>query len=139
MRKKSRSRMSCDRIVLTENMLSLEKSVAITMFLMIVSFLLSWTPYAIVCIVTSMINSQSIPTFGKTLPGIFAKCSAIWNPIVYVIRNREFRESLALTLFRMPWRTNVTTRLIVPNADTISSDSPLSRIHSSVETFHLNC
>ncbi|KAK3609149.1 hypothetical protein CHS0354_002127 [Potamilus streckersoni] len=61
-------------------------------------FLLSWTPYAIVAIISAVGKPNSISTLGTTLPAIFAKCSALWNPVIYVIRNGEFRRSLIATL-----------------------------------------
>ncbi|KAK3585626.1 hypothetical protein CHS0354_004543 [Potamilus streckersoni] len=133
MRKKTRSKVFRSRNSQIEKPLSLETSITITVFLMIVCFLFSWTPYAIVSIVTAIINPMSIPTLGKTLPGIFAKCSAIWNPIVYVIRNSEFRESIILTLFRIPWNPQVTTRSIDKNSNKTPCDARVRYLYSTAE------
>ncbi|KAK3585625.1 hypothetical protein CHS0354_004542 [Potamilus streckersoni] len=132
--RKNSSKVFRNRNSSTEKMFSLETSITITVFFMIVCFLISWTPYAIVSIVTALMNPKSIPTFGKTLPGIFAKCSAIWNPIVYVIRNSEFRESLTLTLFRIPCHTQIKTRSIGTNSNFTSGDARVKHLSSSIES-----
>jgi hypothetical protein len=57
-------------------------------------FLLAWMPYSIVCLYAqfSSDNNPIISPFIATLPAIFAKVSATFNPILYIYTNKECRK-----------------------------------------------
>ncbi|KAL3853922.1 hypothetical protein ACJMK2_013218 [Sinanodonta woodiana] len=102
-----------------------EKDIAITVFLMIGCFLLSWTPYALVSIISALGKPNSISTLGTTLPAIFAKCSTLWNPVIYVIRNGEFRRSLFATLSGMPCNRKFANTSMHPCSNNSTHDAPV--------------
>jgi hypothetical protein len=54
---------------------------------MIVAFLVSWLPYAIVCFVK--IAGYDVTPTVSALPLLCAKSSICWNPIIYVVLNEQ--------------------------------------------------
>ena len=56
---------------------------------MTVSFYISWTPYAIVCILSML--GISTPRLGNILSILFAKTGTVFNPILYIYFNKEVR------------------------------------------------
>ncbi|XP_060615867.2 parapinopsin-like [Anolis sagrei] len=75
-----------------------ESQVTKTAAIMILAFLLSWMPYAAFALtkvvkpdVTMDPNIQSIPLF-------MAKTGTIYNPVVYVCLNKQYREQVAASL-----------------------------------------
>ena len=63
---------------------------------MTVSFYISWTPYAIVCIL-SMLGISS-PRLGNILSILFAKTGTVINPILYIYFNKEVRINCTKTV-----------------------------------------
>ncbi|XP_013400870.1 visual pigment-like receptor peropsin [Lingula anatina] len=59
---------------------------------MTVAFLLSWSPYAIVSLWAAFDDLRHIPPTSDVIPALLAKASVIWNPIIYVAMNQQFRE-----------------------------------------------
>lgn len=70
------------------------KKTVLTGFIMIASFFVVWTPYAVVSFCAAFGKLQSIPPLAATIPGMFAKTSMLLNPIIYVIRYKRFREGV---------------------------------------------
>lgn len=62
--------------------------------MMVAGFLLAWSPYACVSLISAFGNPQSITPLMATLPALFAKSQVIWNPIIYVAFNKNFRSKL---------------------------------------------
>lgn len=60
-----------------------------------VSFLISWTPYAIVSLVEAFwdVNLIKVSPMLVLLPCLMAKSACIWNPLVYVCHNSQFRSA----------------------------------------------
>lgn len=56
---------------------------------MIVMFLVAWTPYAIVCLWASFGDPRKIPAPMAIIAPLFAKSSTLYNPCIYVIANRK--------------------------------------------------
>ena len=65
-----------------------------TGFIMVVGFVVVWTPYAIVSFYAAFFKPQSISPLVATIPAMFAKTSTLFNPIVYVIRYKRFRKGV---------------------------------------------
>ena len=76
------------------------KKTVLTGFIMIASFFVVWTPYAVVSFCAAFGKLQSIPPLATTIPAMFAKTSMLLNPIIYVIRYKRFREGIK-KLFKM--------------------------------------
>nr|KAG5713825.1 hypothetical protein BaRGS_024452 [Batillaria attramentaria] len=57
------------------------------------AFLISWVPYAIVSFLETFTARHVVSDVVETFPAIIAKCSAIWNPIIYIATNIQFRRA----------------------------------------------
>lgn len=65
-----------------------------------VAFLASWLPYAIVSLLFVLGDPGHIITPAAEIScAILAKCSVIWNPLIYVMTNAQLRHSM-LDVFR---------------------------------------
>ena len=71
-----------------------------TGFMMVASFVVVWTPYAVVSFYAAFFKPQSISPLVATIPALFAKTSILLNPIIYVIRYKRFRKGVK-KLFKM--------------------------------------
>ena len=57
-------------------------------------FLVAWTPYTVVSWISAFGDPNSISPVYATLPALFAKSQVLWNPLVYVATNKNFRQRL---------------------------------------------
>lgn len=66
------------------------------------SFLLSWTPYAIVALLGMVLPHEwkVVTPYMSMVPVMFAKASAAYNPIIYSLSHPRFRAEIDR---RMPW------------------------------------
>ena len=54
----------------------------------------SWFPYALVSFATTFSMVDGISPLMKTIPALVAKSSGVWNPIIYLLVNSQFRNAL---------------------------------------------
>ncbi|OON21721.1 7 transmembrane receptor, partial [Opisthorchis viverrini] len=66
-----------------------------TTSVLISMYLVAWGPYAVVTLLSVFGYRNHLTPIGTELPGLFAKTSALYNPIVYVVRNGSFRKMVA--------------------------------------------
>lgn len=57
-------------------------------------FIFAWTPYAIASMYTAFIAKHSVNFYATTIPGIFAKLSIIWCPLIDILYNHSVRQTL---------------------------------------------
>nr|QKY89064.1 Rhabdomeric opsin [Chiton tuberculatus] len=69
-------------------------------FYTITLFLLSWTPYAVVALIGEFGPAEYVTPYASEIPVMFAKTSAMYNPIVYALSHPKFREVLNQ---KVPW------------------------------------
>ena len=62
---------------------------------MIALFIGSWLPYALITTFGVVGLHQLVTPYSAELPVMLAKASAIWNPIVYALKNPRYRSVLA--------------------------------------------
>ncbi|XP_067277893.1 visual pigment-like receptor peropsin isoform X1 [Pseudorasbora parva] len=62
--------------------------------IMIVMFLVAWSPYSIVCLWASFGDPKNIPAPMAIIAPLFAKSSTFYNPCIYVITNKKFRRAI---------------------------------------------
>uniref|UniRef100_A0A8B9HZQ2 Vertebrate ancient long opsin a n=1 Tax=Astyanax mexicanus TaxID=7994 RepID=A0A8B9HZQ2_ASTMX len=75
-----------------------ERQVSRMVVVMIVAFMVAWTPYAVFSvIVTAHPNIYLDPRLAAA-PAFFAKTAAVYNPIIYVFMNKQFRKCLMVLL-----------------------------------------
>ncbi|RUS81783.1 hypothetical protein EGW08_010475, partial [Elysia chlorotica] len=58
----------------------------------IITFLLSWTPYATVALIAQFGPQELITPYVSELPVMFAKASAMHNPLIYALSHPKFRD-----------------------------------------------
>ena len=66
----------------------------------IIAFLLSWSPYCIVSLVSTFKGRDVISPSLSLVPEMMAKASVIYNPLVYCSINRSFRSTLVRLITR---------------------------------------
>lgn len=57
--------------------------------LMVMGFLVAWTPYASFAGWIFMNKGASFTALTAALPAFFAKSSALYNPVIYVLMNKQ--------------------------------------------------
>ncbi|XP_043084222.1 parietopsin isoform X3 [Puntigrus tetrazona] len=60
---------------------------------MIIAFFVCWLPYTAISVVVVVDPEIYIPPLVATMPMYFAKTSPVYNPIIYFLTNKRFRES----------------------------------------------
>ncbi|KAG9337505.1 hypothetical protein JZ751_028696 [Albula glossodonta] len=75
-----------------------EREVTRMVILMVISFLVCWVPYASVAWYIFTHQGSSFGPVFMTLPAFFAKSSALYNPLIYVCMNKQFRHCMITTL-----------------------------------------
>ncbi|KAM5192610.1 visual pigment-like receptor peropsin [Mantella aurantiaca] len=73
---------------------------------MIVMFLVAWSPYSIVCLWSSFGDPKQISPAMAIIAPLFAKSSTFYNPCIYVIANKKFRRAI-LSMVRCKSRHEV--------------------------------
>ncbi|KAM8939405.1 melanopsin-B-like [Pelodytes ibericus] len=63
-------------------------------FIIIIVYVLSWSPYACVTLIAWAGHGKSLTPYSKTVPAVIAKASAIYNPIIYGIIHPKYRETI---------------------------------------------
>ncbi|RUS81779.1 hypothetical protein EGW08_010471, partial [Elysia chlorotica] len=66
----------------------------------ILTFLCSWVPYATVALIAQFGPQELVTPYVSELPVVFAKASAMHNPLIYALSHPKFREALDK---RFPW------------------------------------
>ncbi|KAK5909856.1 hypothetical protein CesoFtcFv8_003748 [Champsocephalus esox] len=64
-------------------------------FVVIVVYVLSWSPYACVTMISWAGHSKILSPYSKAVPAIIAKASTIYNPFIYAIIHNKYRMTLA--------------------------------------------
>uniref|UniRef100_A0A8D0HT49 G-protein coupled receptors family 1 profile domain-containing protein n=1 Tax=Sphenodon punctatus TaxID=8508 RepID=A0A8D0HT49_SPHPU len=82
-----------------------EAQVAWMVLVMIMAFLICWLPYAAFAMVIVVYPQIYINPIIATIPMYMAKTSPVYNPIIYIFMNRQFRNCLMLCLLcgKNPW------------------------------------
>ncbi|XP_019956652.1 opsin 4xb isoform X1 [Paralichthys olivaceus] len=64
-------------------------------FVVIVVYVLSWSPYACVTLISWAGHANILSPYSKAVPAIIAKASTIYNPFIYAIIHNKYRMTLA--------------------------------------------
>ncbi|XP_034162667.1 parapinopsin a [Pangasianodon hypophthalmus] len=82
-----------------------EVQVARMVVVMVMAFLLTWLPYAAVALIVIIDSNIYINPVIATIPAYLAKSSNVFNPIIYIFMNRQFRDYALPYLFcgKNPW------------------------------------
>uniref|UniRef100_A0A8D2JIB4 Opsin 4 n=1 Tax=Varanus komodoensis TaxID=61221 RepID=A0A8D2JIB4_VARKO len=63
--------------------------------IVILLYIISWTPYSMVALVFASRYSHLLTPFMNTIPAVIAKASTIHNPIIYAIAHPKYRMAIA--------------------------------------------
>ncbi|XP_071349974.1 parapinopsin-like [Trachinotus anak] len=69
-----------------------EMKVASMVILMVLTFLISWLPYATLAMLVVYKPNMEIHPLVGTVPVYLAKSSTVYNPIIYIYLNKQFRK-----------------------------------------------
>ncbi|KAM4709320.1 melanopsin-B-like [Discoglossus pictus] len=85
---------SCGRQSFLTTSVKNEWKMAKIAFVIIIVFVLSWSPYACVTLIAWAGHGKTLTPYSKTVPAVIAKASAIYNPIIYGIIHPKYRETI---------------------------------------------
>nr|BCL84788.1 green sensitive opsin type-C [Pseudopleuronectes yokohamae] len=71
-----------------------EREVTRMCFLMVIGFLVAWVPYASFAAWIFINKGVTFTALTATIPAFFAKTSALYNPVIYVLMNKQFRSCM---------------------------------------------
>lgn len=57
--------------------------------IMVIAFLICWVPYASVAFYIFTNQGSDFGPIFMTIPAFFAKSSAIYNPVIYIVMNKQ--------------------------------------------------
>ncbi|XP_062267778.1 parapinopsin-like [Platichthys flesus] len=82
-----------------------EMKVALMVILMVLTFLISWLPYAGLAMLVVYNPAVEIHPLVGTVPVYLAKSSTVYNPIIYIFLNKQFRKYAVPFLLcgKEPW------------------------------------
>lgn len=66
-----------------------EKEVTRMVIIMVIAFLICWVPYASVAFYIFTHQGSDFGPIFMTLPAFFAKSSSIYNPVIYIMMNKQ--------------------------------------------------
>ncbi|KAM4772192.1 opsin-5-like [Rhinophrynus dorsalis] len=88
------------------NAAKVEKKLTIMAVLVSFGFIISWTPYAAVSFWSIFHSSKYIPPVVSLLPCLFAKSSTAFNPIIYYMFSKTFRNKVKQMKCCCGWRVH---------------------------------
>ncbi|XP_060934196.1 opsin 4xa [Limanda limanda] len=108
-------------------------------FVVIIVFVLSWSPYACVTLTAWAGYGNVLNPYSKAVPAVIAKASAIYNPFIYAIIHAKYRDTLAEKVPCLHFLHRASRRdcISVSQSECSFRDSMLSRQSSVSKTkFH---
>ncbi|XP_037534634.1 green-sensitive opsin [Nematolebias whitei] len=75
-----------------------EREVTRMCFLMVLGFLLAWVPYASFAAWIFLNKGAAFSATAMAIPAFFSKSSALFNPIIYILMNKQFRNCMLATI-----------------------------------------
>ncbi|OXB76797.1 UNVERIFIED_CONTAM: hypothetical protein H355_016278 [Colinus virginianus] len=85
---------SCNRKSFLSQSMKNEWKLAKIAFVVIVVYVLSWSPYACVTLIAWAGRGNTLTPYSKSVPAVIAKASAIYNPIIYAIIHPRYRKTI---------------------------------------------
>ncbi|XP_063002866.1 pinopsin-like [Elgaria multicarinata webbii] len=119
----------------TETTQRAEREVTRMVVAMVVAFLVCWLPYASFAMVVAIHKDLIIQPALASLPSYFSKTATVYNPIIYIFMNKQFRSCLfhTMTCGHRPWATQETTpgMINIPGGQTSGSEGTGNKVTPS--------
>uniref|UniRef100_A0A8C0VEX4 Vertebrate ancient opsin-like n=1 Tax=Cyanistes caeruleus TaxID=156563 RepID=A0A8C0VEX4_CYACU len=114
-----------------------ERRVTRMVVFMIIAFLICWMPYATFSILVTAYPSIELDPCLAAIPAFFSKTATIYNPIIYVFMNKQFRQCLIQMLScsaigTAESKTNLTSERAVLTQDRRGSEMSPTAVHSTI-------
>ncbi|XP_015277145.1 PREDICTED: pinopsin-like [Gekko japonicus] len=92
-----------------------EREVTRMVITMVMAFLVCWLPYATFAMVVATSKDLSIQPALASLPSYFSKTATVYNPVIYVFMNKQFRSCILNTMScgRIPLAMPETTPAVI--------------------------
>uniref|UniRef100_A0A674E3J0 Rhodopsin n=1 Tax=Salmo trutta TaxID=8032 RepID=A0A674E3J0_SALTR len=106
-----------------------EREVTNMVIMMVNSFLLCWVPYSSIAVYAFTHQGLTFGPLFMTVPAFFAKNSALSNPHIYILMNKQFCHCMITTLFcrnLFDEEEGASTASSKTEASSVSSSSVLS-------------
>ncbi|XP_041836336.1 green-sensitive opsin-like [Melanotaenia boesemani] len=75
-----------------------EKEVTRMCILMVLGFLVAWVPYASFALWIFLNRGAAFSAVALAIPSFFSKSSALFNPVIYILMNKQFRNCMLSTI-----------------------------------------
>ena len=72
---------------------TIKQTCSIVSFVLTGAFWCCWFPYAVATFWAAFGNPDTVPLVVTAIPAAAAKTQVVWNPLLYVITNKQFRRS----------------------------------------------
>nr|AAR14681.1 blue-sensitive retinal pigment [Geotria australis] len=76
-----------------------EKEVSRMVVIMVGGFLVCWLPYASLALWIVFNRGSPFDLRLATIPSVFSKASTVYNPVIYIFLNKQFRSCMMKTIF----------------------------------------
>ncbi|KAL9962361.1 hypothetical protein ACROYT_G031455 [Oculina patagonica] len=93
-----RSKQNHDVALITPEVKKKARKAVVMVLAGIGSFVLSWTPYCVCAMISVLGGSEMFDRETSFIPGIFAKASTVYNPLICLLVSKRFR-TVTLNLF----------------------------------------
>lgn len=90
------SQLGCVGLTITQALLKKHRKSAMYYLAIIITFMVSWSPYAVVSLL--MVMGRKVHPIATSACSVFAKISFFLNPIQYAIFSRKFRRRMVLAV-----------------------------------------
>ncbi|KAJ1095352.1 hypothetical protein NDU88_000517 [Pleurodeles waltl] len=76
-----------------------EREVTKMVVIMVLGYLVCWTPYTVFALWAITHRGEAFDPRMASIPSIFSKSSTVYNPVIYVFMNRQFRSCMLQLVF----------------------------------------
>ncbi|XP_072335238.1 vertebrate ancient long opsin a [Scyliorhinus torazame] len=110
-----------------------EKQVTRMVVVMIVAFLFCWCPYAVFSITVTICPTIKLDPQLAAIPAFFSKTATVYNPVIYVFMNGQFRKCLLQMFSLSEPEINPTAEHVMPAGN--NNEREMSTIATRVTSY----
>ncbi|KAF7666288.1 hypothetical protein LDENG_00114030 [Lucifuga dentata] len=126
-------------VLIQQQSINTEWKLAKIAFVVIIVFVLSWSPYTCVTLIAWAGYGSILNPYSKAFPAVIAKASTIYNPFIYAIVHSKYRDTLAEKVPCLHFLAQAPRKVCisVSNSESSFKDTMLSRQSSGYKAkFH---